>query len=50
MFAEGGSKKMARCFCCGEIIKVELSANDVNDFCEECMDNNDIDANEFLDE
>ena len=40
---------MARCFCCGETIKVELS-DDVIDFCEECMENNEIDANEFLDE
>ena len=49
MLAEGGSK-MARCFCCGEIIKTELSAEDVIDFCEECMENNDIGVDEFVDE
>lgn len=48
MLAEGGSK-MARCFCCGEIIKTELS-EDVIDFCEECMENNDIGVDEFVDE
>ena len=40
---------MARCFCCGEIIKTELS-EDVIDFCEECMENNDIGVDEFVDE